>query len=96
MNQGIIRNFKCNYWKTLFQHILAEIEEKDKYETIKCKQFIVEAWKRVSEIYKSITDTYVCHEEKRTIEEIKDLNNFKLILLYTSVYSWRIRTYWWW
>jgi hypothetical protein len=57
MDQGIIiRNFKCNYRKTLFQHMLAEIEEKDKYETIKSKKFIimfiVEAW----------NDTYVCHE----------------------------------
>ena len=50
MDQGIIiRNFKCNYRKTLVQHMLAEIEEKDKYETIKSKQFIVETLKRVGE-----------------------------------------------
>jgi len=46
MDQGITSNFKCNYRKTLIQHTLAEIEEKDKYEAI---MFIVEAWKRVSD-----------------------------------------------
>jgi hypothetical protein len=43
--------------------MLAEIEEKDKYETIKSKQFIimfnVEAWKRVSKLLKVVDDKQV-------------------------------------
>jgi len=69
IDQGIISNFKCNYRKTLVQHMLAEIEEKDKYEAI---MFIVEAWKRMIE---QTIKNCVCYEEKRTIEEIKVLLN---------------------